>query len=195
MFRANQNAARVFIQQFTQNPIQVGSIFPSSQWLASKMMSELNAQDVKIAVEYGPGTGSFTSALYRTLAPECRYVACEPNRVFCELLKLKFPRAEFIQVYADALQPHLGEDAGKVDLVISGLPFSLMKWETVQKTIASTHQILRPGGQFRTFVYFHTMLTPPVHRLIRELKTQFTDVTFNRGIRNFPPAVVIRAVK
>lgn len=195
MFRANQNAASVFIRQFTQNPIQVGSIFPSSPWLASKMVSELNPQHIKIAVEYGPGTGSFTSVLYDTLSPECRYVACEPNRVFCELLKLKFPRAEFIQACADALPPHLGDDVGKVDLVISGLPFSLMKWETVQKTIASTHHILRPGGQFRTFVYFHTMLAPPVHRLIRELKAQFTEVTFDRGIRNIPPAVVIRAVK
>lgn len=195
MHETKQNAAHVFIRQFTQNPFQVGSIIPSSPSLTAKMLSGLDYDQINTVVEYGPGTGAFTSQLYRAIRPECRYVACDPNQVFCELLKIQYPRAEFFQVYADELRPHLGADCGHVDLVISGLPFSLMKWSTVQESIESTYEILRPGGQFRTFVYFHTMIAPQVLRLIKELKTQFTSVTFDRGMCNIPPAIVIRAVK
>lgn len=195
MFLSNQNAASVFIRQFTMNPFQVGAVFPSSQWLASKMVSDLKPEQIKVVVEYGPGTGSFTSALNKFLQPQCRYVACEPNKVFCELLKMRYPRTEFVQDYADAVPRYLDQDVGHVDLVISGLPFSLMKWETVKKTLVTTHEILGPCGQFRTFVYFHTMLSPQVQRLIKELKANFSEVTFDRGIRNIPPAIVIRAEK
>lgn len=191
----SQNAASVFIRQFTMNPFQVGSVFPSSPWLASKMLSDLQPEQINVAVEYGPGTGSFTSALQTFLQPHCRYVACEPNQVFCDLLKIKYPHVEFVRDYADAVPQYLGPDVGHVDLVISGLPFSLMKSEVVQKTLSTTHDILKPGGQFRTFVYFHTMLTPQVQRLIKELKSNFSEVTFDRGIRNIPPAIVIRTKK
>lgn len=184
-----------FLKQFILNPSQVGSIIPSSRWLASTMLENLPTQDFNSVIEYGPGSGSFTSIIYGRLGKETQFIAVEPNRVFADQIQKQYPRTTVVRDYADRIGPILGDNRGNVDLVISGLPFSLMEWETVEKTISVTADILRLGGHFRTFIYCHMTYHWKIRELKKLLKAKFQETNYQLEMRNFPPAFVIKCKK
>jgi phosphatidylethanolamine/phosphatidyl-N-methylethanolamine N-methyltransferase len=184
-----------FLKQFAGNPTEVGAVLPSSAWLANAMMRGLDFQTMKLVVEYGPGTGAFTKKLRRRLPPSVRYVAFETNAAFQQHLKVLYPDMDVVLDYAENIGSHLGEARGQVDLVISGLPFSMMPWTIVEKTLRETYDNLRPGGHFRTFVYYHTMPLPKIRRMMRMLEREYSQVTIDSSLRNIPPAKVIRCIK
>jgi phospholipid N-methyltransferase len=184
-----------FLRQFAGNPTEVGAILPSSSWLANAMMRDLDLAKMRLVVEYGPGTGAFTKRLKRRLPADVRYVAFEPNAAFQQHLKVLYPDMDVVLDYAENIGAHLGDQRGQVDLVISGLPFSMMDWKIVEKTLRETHDNLRPGGHFRTFVYHHTMPLPKIRRMMRMLEKDYAQVSIDSSLRNVPPAKVIRCVK
>ena len=184
-----------FLRQFAGNPTEVGAILPSSTWLATAMMRDLEMSTMKLVVEYGPGTGAFTKRLKRRLPADVHYVAFEPNIAFQQHLKVLYPDMDVVLDYAENVGSHLGEQRGQVDLVISGLPFSMMPWAIVEKTMRETYDNLRPGGHFRTFVYHHTMPLPKIRRMMKMLARDYSQVTIDSSLRNVPPAKVIRCIK
>jgi phosphatidylethanolamine/phosphatidyl-N-methylethanolamine N-methyltransferase len=187
---------RAFFREFITNPFAIGSLIPSSNFLARSISSELDASKIHTTVEYGPGTGAFTVELYRRFGPPNgrRLVLVEANHAFASMLLEKFPGCEVVQdVAANIRRTVAGEQ--RADLVVSGLPFSFLSWTETAKTIHETHAVLRQGGIFRTFLYTHTLFLPQNRRLLRECRSLFSTCNTWTESRNFPPAVVIECVK
>ena len=159
------------------------------------MLDGLPTKSFKSVVEYGPGNGSFTNILNAQLTDDAQLVAVEPNEYFAEQIKKQFPNAIVAMDYAERVSQYLGDNRGNVDLVVSGLPFSLMDWDTVERTIYETAQILKPGGHFRTFFYCHMNYYWKIKELKALLNKSFSETSYDCVLRNFPPAFVIKCKK
>ena len=124
-YYANVVQASLFLKQFLKNPMEVGSLIPSSRFLALAMAEGLSSERLGCVVEYGPGNGSFTSILNSKISNDAQFFAVEPNTFFADQIQENFPRATVIRDYAHSTGNYLGTNKGQIDLVISGLPFSL----------------------------------------------------------------------
>jgi phosphatidylethanolamine/phosphatidyl-N-methylethanolamine N-methyltransferase len=184
-----------FLGQYLQNPRQVGSLAPSSGILARAMVQALPLHDLRVVVEYGPGTGALTRLILDRLPADARYYALEPNAVFRARLRARFPRVLVIDDAAEHANTHLGHLTSEVDAVFSGLPFSMMSWPSLTRTLAVTNRLLRPGGHFRAFVYHHIYYLPKLIALRKLLSSRYQDVRTARVWANLPPAVVVSCIK
>ncbi len=182
---------RAFLLQFLRRPLEVGSVVPSSQALTESILTDVSPETVATYVEYGPGTGRFTEHAFAILPQLETAVLLEINPVFQDMLRDRFPNTE---VYAS-----IGERkeslAEKVDLVISGLPFTNIPWDTAQKTIDEAYALLKPGASFRTFLYAHTFFLPKNNLLRSYMMQKFAEVHVRFVTRNIPPAFVLEGVK
>ena len=61
MLGPNRNHWATFLTQFIQKPLSTGSLVPSSSYLARTMVQHARLADADVVLEYGPGTGVFTS--------------------------------------------------------------------------------------------------------------------------------------
>jgi phospholipid N-methyltransferase len=182
---------RAFLLQFLRNPLEVGSVVPSSQALTESILQSVDAPSISTYVEYGPGTGRFTEHAFEILPQIQKATLLEINPVFQDLLRRRFPNVEICTRADESHQMR----PGHVDLVISGLPFTNIDWETTQKTIDEAYELLRPGGSFRTFLYAHTFFLPKNNLLRAYMMGKFEEVRVRFVVRNIPPAFVLEAKK
>jgi len=185
----------IFLRQFFEKPSEVASIAPSSDHLVDSLLKNFNYQNLKVAVEYGPGTGAITYKLMPLIPPFAKFVAAEPNEIFRAHLQEEMLPIELIPDYAQNIAPLVLEKYGQVDLIVSGLPCSIIPLHILERLFDSTHLILRPGGEFRMFIYTHTLLMPKMHRMMRMLESRFSLIETYMVWINMPPAIVIRCVK
>lgn len=76
-----------FIASYIANPAAVGSLLPSSSWLAREIAAATKEFDPKtLLLEFGAGSGAVTKYL------PSHSVSLEIDKNFVELLKLKFPQ-------------------------------------------------------------------------------------------------------
>ena len=61
-----------FILEYIKHPRKIGAVAPSSRCLSRKMMKPIDFSSAEVIVEYGPGTGSFTSELIAGRKPNSR---------------------------------------------------------------------------------------------------------------------------
>jgi phosphatidylethanolamine/phosphatidyl-N-methylethanolamine N-methyltransferase len=128
-----------FLKMFIRQPKINASIIPSSKRAAKGMVSGLDLNAMKYVVELGPGTGVMTDILAEQLPP----------------LQNKYDnRFEVVNCSASCLEDLLKErNVSQVDLVISGLPFTLP--EEVKKPLYSTlYKLTEKGTCMRWFTYF-----------------------------------------
>ena len=168
---------------------------PSSQLLVDGLLEGVDFESLKIVVEYGPGTGAITYKVIEKMPRDTKFIASEPNEVFRAHLAEEMLPIEIIPDYAQNIADRVLASHGAVDLVVSGLPCSIMPIEVLIELFASTHKILRPGGEFRMFVYTHTLLMPKMHKMLKILREKFSNVQTSVVWGNFPPATIIRCVK
>lgn len=182
------------------NPFAVGSITPSSKFLAAAILKHLDFSKLKVVVEYGPGTGVFTQFLLDSSSPAKTQVRIiEFNEAFVNHLHEKFPVNQYNIVIkqdrAANVKNILKSPDELVDVVISSLPFTFFPWEETLATIDATYEVLADGGVFRTFLYLHTLPLPKIQRLLRHLKEVFGNVNSWVVVANIPPAIVIECKK
>lgn len=185
----------LFLRQFIERPTEVASIVPSSDALVQALIDHIDYSQVKVAVEYGPGTGAITEKLSPLLPSSASYVAAEPNPAFRSHLKEEGFKIELIPDYAQNIANEVLKTYGEVDVVVSGLPCSIIPLDTLEKIFDSTQRLLRQDGEFRMFIYTHTLLMPKMHKVISMLKHRFRIVETHIVWRNLPPATVIRCKK
>jgi hypothetical protein len=70
-----------FFGAFLREPLATGSVTPSSQALARRMVEGIDVESARTVVEAGPGTGAFTGALVAACSPAAAIVAVEINVV------------------------------------------------------------------------------------------------------------------
>ncbi len=183
----------LFFKEFLEHPTSVGAIIPSSVFLAGKMLGE--SKSPRHIVELGPGTGAFTSSALKRFPEAKKYWAFEINPTFRMILKQRFPEIIVMENGAEQAVECLKADSGTIDLVISGLPFANIPWRINRKIIDATHEIMREGAIFSTFVYFHTYQLPVLRRMRSYLEVKFSKVEVSLVWYNVPPAFVIKCTR
>jgi len=147
-----------FIYQFLNKPKTIGAIIPSSKYLSKKILSfvDFNKEGI-VLLEYGAGTGPFTSEIVKYLKPMDQLIVIELNPKFAIDLKEKFKNRKNVKIYEDCVANTKKildkEGVNNVDYIISGIPFSSLPKDVTQDILISTKSIMSNTTLFLTFQY------------------------------------------
>jgi phosphatidylethanolamine/phosphatidyl-N-methylethanolamine N-methyltransferase len=184
--RATSHPLACFLRSWVRNPIRVGAVAPSSRLLAKRMVSGLESDAT--VVELGPGTGTFTRAILAAGVSSDRLHLIEQSDRFSVFLQQRFPGTQVVCGDALVMSDLLREQAGSVDLIVSGLPLLLFSDAQKARLLEGAFSLLGPGGRLHQFTYGGRC---PVGRSLRSrlgLKATLIGVT----PFNIPPAFVYR---
>ena len=194
MFMLRQTPHRIimkkanFLMQYLRTPRRIGAVAPSSVWLAEKMVGDIDFEKAECIVEYGPGTGVFTDKLLEKRKPETTLFLLEANKEFCMRLQKKYSKIHnVIIIYGSAehVDSYLKKyGIGKVNYVVSGLPFASLPKNVSETILQKTGKILGREGLFITFQY--TLLKKAF------LAKYFSKIKQEKVLRNLPPAYVLK---
>jgi len=180
-----------FFKEFARAPGKVGSITPSSKFLAEEMIESVAIGSGDVVVELGAGTGPVTRHIVDALDGN-PFLTLEPNAEMAQVVRSRLPEVEVVEGFAQNL-PGLLQDWGhpKADRVISSLPFAAWPASVQDEVIAAIVSSMNPGGRLVTFTYLHSQLLPGAVRLRKKLKQAFGTVRKSKPIlANVPPAFV-----
>ncbi len=186
-----------FTGRFFRRPLRVGAIAPSSDQLADAVTSWGELHEADVVVEYGPGTGAFTSRILARLKPGATFVAIELDRVLCQSLRRQFPEAAIYRDSAVNVMRCLRRHGlSGADCIVSGLPWATFGPELRRALMDRTLEALAPGGRFVTFAYLQGLLLPSGRAFRRMLIERFSMVSTSRVVWcNLPPAFVYRCTR
>lgn len=157
---AVQEYAR-FIRESIKRPGRVGAIAPSTQRLATHMVRWIDWESVNTVVEYGPGTGVFTSEILRSKRPDAHFFAVELHSEFASALSEQYPDVPILEdsvANIEALCQQQG--VTEVDAIICGLPWAAFSDSAQTEYLDAMMKVLKPGGQLATFAYLSGMVLP-----------------------------------
>lgn len=184
-------SAWTFFKDVLRYPLQMGSVVPSSRYLARAIVDAAGICDGDSVVELGAGSGVFTREIVRRF-PHCALVVIEMSESLGRELAREFPNARVIIASVESL-PHWGTALGglKFDRVVSGLPWALWTESHQRLIVDLLVPYLAPGCRLVTFHYWHSRLLGRVRATRRVLAERFVHVGHSRTIwANFPPAYV-----
>lgn len=176
-----------FVAQSIKHFVKVGSLVPSSTFLAKRMTKGMKSQ---VVLELGPGTGVFTKEILRKLPSNGKLISIESNQSFVKYLKdkIKDKRLKICNGDALLLKKHLLDHGiKKVDVIISGLPIGNFKKEEKKRILDEIAECLEDDGTFIQFEYFLAG--------IMAVKKVFPKISISFELFNFPPAFVMRCKK
>ncbi len=182
-----------FLKAFVKDPLNVGAIAPSSLVLAKKMVEGIEPNRNSTILELGIGTGSFTRLL-REISPNKKsYLGIEFDKNLVASLKKKFPDMHILEGNAcEASMLHKQSNLGKVDYIISGLPFVSMPSEISKKILAEIDIFMEHGCMFRTFQYAHGYYLPPAIKFRKLMHDRYGVLEKSSLIvKNVPPAFIL----
>ncbi|PZQ50653.1 MULTISPECIES: class I SAM-dependent methyltransferase [Novosphingobium] len=148
------SSARISFSEFIRDPAKVGSAFPATQRLVKRVFQRIDWAGMRVLVEFGPGTGRFTSAALARLHPGARLIAIEPGGEFFEHLKasLRDPRLCVVRGCAQDVKKILYDHGlSHADCIISGLPFSTLDDVVAEQIVDASASILMPSGIFAAY--------------------------------------------
>ena len=177
--------AGLFFRRWMANPLQMGSIVPSSPALCRRLVAHTRAAPDQIVVELGAGTGVVSRALIESgLAPERLHVI-EIVPDMANHLRAALPGAKVIEGDARRLPQLIPQELhGRIGTVIVGIPLVLLPIAE-QRRFIDAIEAVAPGVGFILYSYCVTSPLPwKKHGLVpkREAWTAL----------NFPPASVWR---
>ncbi|HEY8371221.1 MAG TPA: methyltransferase domain-containing protein [Pseudonocardiaceae bacterium] len=180
-----------FLVEFLRHPRRTGALLPSSPSAVRALLDGALLDGAEHVVELGPGTGAVTAELSRRLSGRARLVAVEVNPLFAERLRQRFS-ADQVDVVCDSAarldRIVAGRGFGKVDRVISGLPWTVMSPATQREILEAVTNCLAPDGRFSTLMYLHRTRSRAAREFVALLREYFTTV--ERGPTtwtNLPP--------
>ena len=181
---------RSFIKQFWEDKQMIGSVRPSSRFLAKKMLKHIDFNTDKIIVELGPGTGVFTEKIIEKMGEDSKLLVFELNKTFIRNLRktIKDDRVILINDSAEKIEEYLIKHSlYKADVIISSLPLSNFPQELKETIVQNSHKALKTFGKYIQFQY---------SRSNKEfVKSVFDKVTIGYTVLNFPPAFVFNCEK
>lgn len=190
MDRSERGARRTFLRAAVRHPGAIGAVAPSSVGLAELLASVVPRSGAPVVVELGPGTGAVSAAIDRRLPEVGRHLAVELDTEMCEFLQRARPTLEVVPGDARHLSALLAQrGVGRVDAVVSGLPWALFDSATQESILGEVARLLAPAGAFTTFAYLHGMPLHTARRFRRALTATFDEVLVSKTVwRNVPPA-------
>jgi len=183
-----------FIRESLRKPGRVGAIAPSGPRLANRMVQWIDWETVDTVVEYGPGTGVFTSEILKSKRPESRFFAVELHSEFANALNEQYPDVTIIEDSVANIEAICQQQGvAQIDAIISGLPWAAFSDQDQTVYLDAMMKVLKPGGQLVTFAYLSGMVLPAAQRFRAKLNRYFGKVEVSPTVwLNFPPAFVYR---
>jgi phosphatidylethanolamine/phosphatidyl-N-methylethanolamine N-methyltransferase len=174
----------LFFRQWLRSPKSMGSVIPSSRYLAHAVADVVAWRPGQYIVELGGGTGAITQGLIDRGIPRDRLVVIELERALYEHLRLRLPGANVVQGDATKLHEIL-EQLGVDDVatVISGLPMVGMPFEFQRAIIDQAFRVQRPGNFVLQYSYSPIVPVPARRLGIKAQLVRWVPL-------NFPPASV-----
>ena len=105
-----------FLKQFWSEKKMVGSMIPSSRYLAKKMLQNVNFKKARVIVELGPGSGIFTRKILEQMQDDAKLFVFELNDQFYKQLQEEIQDERLILIHdsAEFIQKYLN-DAGFIN--------------------------------------------------------------------------------
>ncbi len=175
---------------FLKNSKQVGSIAPSSRFLAEKMARNIKS-DARCIVELGPGTGAITKEIMKRLPENASLFLFEMDADL--VLKLKQditdPRVHIIHAGAQEMRAYLSESGFEyADNIISSIPLTALREEVLSGLLKTIHETLKTAGGIYTQYQYSKLRLKNIKALFKKV-----DVSFEP--RNIPPAFMYTCSK
>lgn len=191
MIKRSINQIR-FMREFIKNPMKMGSITPSSKFLANKMIEEINICNNHFIVELGAGTGAITKNLIEKIDDQNNFLSVEINPKLSAFLKAKFPNLNIAEISAEHLKDYLTENnLPQADGIISGLPWAIFNDSIQNKILKNIVDSMTKDGTFVTFAYIHALKMKPAKSFKQKLNKHFKSVQISSPIWiNIPPAII-----
>ena len=151
--RTRSGGVSLFLRRWLANPLQMGSIVPSSPALGRRIAALVERRGEEVVVELGAGTGAITRALLEGGVPPDRLVVVEIVPDMARHLARSFPGVTVIEgdafALADALPAAL---KGRVGTAICGIPLVLLPVEQQRRFVAAVEAVA-PGRGFLLYTY------------------------------------------
>ncbi len=170
----------------------MGAVAPSSRHLMRKMMEWPDLENAGAVVEFGTGTGVFTEMILDSINRDCRFFGIEIDPRLTAISRRRLPA---VKIYRDSVanveELCRREGIDQLDCVVAGLPWATFSPSTQGRFMDALMKVLKPGGQFVTFSYTHSLLLPAGQRFRRLLPEYFGEVSRSETVwLNLPPAFV-----
>lgn len=162
---------------------------PSSIFSAKKMVAPIDFNQANIIVEIGAGTGVFTEELVRRKQVDTTLIVIEINESFAKQLKEKYITNHSVIVInnsAENMNEHI-LDIGKVDYVISGIPFASLPRQLSSKILQNVSLALKENGKFITIQY--------TKKQLQFISSFFNSFQIEKVYLNIPPAYIVTCDK
>lgn len=172
----------VFLDRFIKSPRYIGSITPSSYYLAQAMVKPVPWGKVHSVAELGAGTGVFTHYINHFKRDDCQAIIFEQDPVLRQELINLYPELIYHPNAEEILDVVLFLKCFPVDCILSGLPFANFSPDLRERIITGVVDSLKPGGLFITFQYSLQMK--------QRLQNSFSKVEISFVPLNIPPAFV-----
>ncbi|MDR6719852.1 methyltransferase domain-containing protein [Paenibacillus sp. 2003] len=167
----------LFLQGFLRNPKRVGSVLPSSKFLAHKIVQSVRWDEVRTIAELGPGTGAVTRLMRAHLPNSATVFLFERDPKMRSNLKRTYPEFMFHSNASYLLKRINQEHVQQLDSIICGLPFFNFSREMRQNILSQIHTALRPGGTLVLYQYSLHM-RKQLAELFEMEKIQFVPFSF-----------------
>lgn len=176
-----------FLGEFLKERKVVGAISPSSKFLMKRMVAPIDFQKADVIVELGPGNGVFTKGILERMKQTTKLFSFELNTPFYEHINatISDDRLILINDTAEKIDEYLAKHGiGKVDYIVSSLPFTVIPKEIKLPIIDKCVKQLKDDGMFIQFQYSLNAK--------KLLSSKFSQVKLDFAALNFPPAFVYK---
>jgi phosphatidylethanolamine/phosphatidyl-N-methylethanolamine N-methyltransferase len=175
----------LFLRRWLANPLQMGSIVPSSPALCRRVAAAIRRAPEEAVLELGAGTGVISRALLDSGVPPARLSVVEIVPAMAAHLREVLPGVMVIEGDARRL-PELLPRAwhGRIGSVVCGIPLVLLPLGE-QRRFLDAIEAVAPGRGFLHYSYCATSPLPWRKHRLAARREAWTP-------RNFPPASVWR---
>lgn len=175
----------LFFKRWLANPLQMGSIIPSSATFSRLIAERVQYGPDEVVVELGAGTGTVTRALLHAGVPAEKLVVVEIVPEMAQHLREIFPGVKV--VCGDGFElPRVLEQAGagRVGDVICGIPLVMLPKPIKRKIVGA----MLAASPVRGFLHLSYCITSP----LSSAELGLTGKRLAWTMKNFPPGGVWR---
>jgi phosphatidylethanolamine/phosphatidyl-N-methylethanolamine N-methyltransferase len=175
----------MFFKRWLANPLQMGSIVPSSPALCRRVVRQTRRAADEYVLELGAGTGVISRALLQGGVPANRLIVVEIVPDMAGHLRRILPNAMVIEGDARRLADLIPEEIqGRIGTVVCGIPLVLLP-QPRQAEFIDAIKSVAPGRGFLHYSYCATSPLPFRHHALKAKREAWTPL-------NVPPASVWR---
>ena len=176
----------MFFRRWIANPLQMGSVIPSSPALCRRVAGQIHRAADEVVVELGAGTGVISRALIEAGLPPDRLLVVEiVADMAAHLRDVLPPGVTVIEGDARSLDSLIAPQwHGRIGTVVCGIPLVLLPLAQ-QRRFIDAIEAVAPGRGFLHYSYCATSPLPGSKHGLAAKREAWTPL-------NFPPASVWR---